>query len=90
MDEAVLAGLKHGNVHHRPRHLRSIHIKEQHDGTYHVERHSGKMNETPIEHNEADLAGAQAAMEEHMGDPNEGEEAMGQGQPGMGGQNAAA
>lgn len=85
MDETVLHGLRRGSLHHRPRHLREFRVKEQHDGSYHVERHSGKMNEAPIEHTAADLDSAKEALEQHMADPNEGAE-MGQGQPGMGGQ----
>jgi hypothetical protein len=64
--------------------LKSFSAKEQHDGKYHVERHSGKPGEQPMEHSAENLNAVQQALEDHLGTPNEGEE-VAEAQPGMGG-----
>ena len=82
----------------KPKHLKEFHAKELHDGKYHVQRHSGHPSEKPVEHTAENMNEVHQAMEEHMGQPNDGEEAsespqfeageqegMGKGQPGMGG-----
>ena len=55
------------------KHLKEMHIKEAHTGGYIVHKHSGKM-EPPTEHVASDLDHVHDMMEEHMGQPNDGEE----------------
>ena len=76
----------------KPKALKEFNAKELHDGKYIVKRHSGKPEDKPVEHTAENLNEVQAALEDHMGTPNEGESAaeprqapMGAGQPGMGG-----
>ena len=93
-DELVLHALKKGSKGKKaPKHLKEFSAKEQHDGKYHVKRHSGNPAESAQEHTAADMNEVHAALEDHMGAANEGEaqaEApqapMGAGQPGMGGE----
>jgi hypothetical protein len=76
----------------KPRHLKEFHAKEQSDGKYHVRMDSGKPNDSAKEESKADMSQVAAALEDHMGQPNEGEaqaEAAAP-QPGMGAAPAAA
>ena len=84
MDASILHSLAKGSPKKAkaPKHLKSFHAKEQHDGKYHVVRHSGNPKEAAMEHTADNMNQVQAALEEHMGAPNEGEaEAAPQGQP---------
>jgi len=49
-----------------PKHLKEFHAKAQHDGTYRMEKHSGKPGDTPQESTAPDVAGVQAALAQHM------------------------
>jgi hypothetical protein len=72
---AVAAGLKTKPPAKKApaKHLKSFHVKEQSDGKYHVVKHSGHPAEPPVEHSADSLSDVQAALEDHMGAPNEGE-----------------
>ena len=89
-DALILNALKKGSKPKvKAKHLKEFHAKEQSDGKYHVVRSSGKPNEPTQENSAADMNEVHQALEDHMGTPNEGEEeaeAMGHGQPGMGGE----
>ena len=58
--------------------MKDMHIKELHDGTYHVERHHGHDHmgmpvHPPHTGSAADVDGIHDHVEEHFGSPNEGE-----------------
>jgi len=53
------------------RHMKEMHVKEMHTGGYHVTKHHGTHT---TEHGAKDLDDVHDHMEEHMGEPNEGEE----------------
>lgn len=59
----------------KPKHLKTFHAEEQHDGKFHVVRHGGNPKEAPMKHTANDLSEVHAALEDHMGMPNQGEEA---------------
>lgn len=79
--KAVAEGLKS----HAPKapkkvkHLKTFHAKEQHDGGYHVVRHSGNPKDGAMEHHAADLEAVHEALADHMGSPEESEGASGGG-----------
>lgn len=98
MDKMIEQAMKTGSKKRpAPKHLKEFHAKEQSDGKYHVVRHSGKPTESAHESTAADMNEVHAALEDHMGAPNDGEaeaepamgggdpSQMGAGQPGMGG-----
>lgn len=77
---------KHALSHERKKsekkkHLKEMHVKELHDGTYHIMKHHGHPEMQPTEGSAQDLDQVHDALEEHMGDPNEGEEQMQQPEP---------
>lgn len=74
MHEAITHALKHGTP--KMKHLKSFHAHETSDGGYHVEMHHGWKA-----HKQAapDLGAVQGMLEQHMGEPNEGEAEMEQG-----------
>lgn len=86
MDKVIEHALKHGSggKHAKPKHLKSFHAKEQSDGKYHVVRHSGNPAESANESTAENMNDVHAAMEDHLGTPNEGEAELGQGQPAVG------
>lgn len=58
--------------------LKEMHVKELHDGTYHVAMHHGRdqygmEHKPPTEGSAQDLDGVHDHLEEHMGAPNDGE-----------------
>jgi hypothetical protein len=93
IDKAMLEKLSKGSgkKSKKPKHLKEFRAKEQHDGSYHVTRHSGKPDEQPMEHSAANMNEVQQALQEHMGqgEPGMGADeaapALGVGQPGVGG-----
>ena len=59
--------------------MKEFHVRELHDGTYHIEKGHGRdhmgMDVKPHEEASAsDLDGVHDHLEEHMGEPNFGEE----------------
>src|SRR5580658_2325434 len=58
-----------------PKPMKEFHAKEVHDGTFHITKHSGKPGEEPKEGSATDMDQVHDALEEHMGQPNEGEAA---------------
>ena len=72
--ELARHALAHGKKHEMPKALREFHVKELNDGTYHHIKHHGD-GKPPTEGSSTELDGAHDAMEEHMGQPNDGEEA---------------
>jgi hypothetical protein len=71
--EYAAHGLAHGKHHEAKKHLKEMHIKELHTGGYLVHKHDGNGGMT--EHGANDLDEVHDHMEDHMGMPNEGEEA---------------
>jgi hypothetical protein len=57
---------------HMKKHLKELHVKEAHTGGYMVHKHDGKGGVT--EHVASDLDQVHDHMEDHMGQPNDGEE----------------
>jgi hypothetical protein len=84
MDQSMLHSLAKGSSKKAkaPKHLKTFHAKEQHDGKYHVVRHSGKPTEQAMEHTADNMSDVHAALEDHMGQPNEGEAEMAPQAPG--------
>ena len=67
----ITHALKHGSP--KMKHLKSFHAHEASDGGYHVEMHHGaKSHKQSV----ADLGAVQEMLEDHMGQPNEGEAEM--------------
>lgn len=93
-DALILNALKKGTpAKPKVKHLKSFHAKEQSDGKgYHVVRSSGKPNDPAQENTVADMDAVHQALSDHMGEePAEGEQdaqAVGEGQPAMGGETA--
>lgn len=58
------------------KHLKEFHARQLHDGKIHVLRNHGKPGEAAHETVADNMADAHALMEEHMGEPNAGEEQM--------------
>ena len=58
-----------------PKHLKEIHIKELHTGGFHVTKHSGRPGDEPTVHGAANTDALHEHIEDHMGSPNDGEEA---------------
>ena len=73
MEHLELAGhaLAHGHATQKPR--KEMHVRELHDGSYHIMRHHG---EAMTEHSAPTLDHVHDHLEEHFGEPNEGEESM--------------
>lgn len=81
MHEAITHALKHGSP--KMRNLKSFHAHEKSEGGYHVAMHHGGKSST---HSAADLGAVQQMLEQHMGEPNEGEAEMPMGGPSGGAQ----
>jgi hypothetical protein len=96
ISQALSKGTKNRAKAKAPKHLKSFHAKEQHDGKYHVTKHSGNPTESATEHSADNMQAVHSLMEDHMGLPNAGEPEseqgadqsapLGAGEPGMGGQ----
>lgn len=63
-----------GMDHEKMKPMKEFHVKELHDGSYHVAMHHGDGHMT--EGSAPTLVHAHAHMDHHMGTPNKGEEAM--------------
>lgn len=74
MHESITHALKHGSP--KMKHLKSFHAHEKSEGGYHVQMHHGGKSSTA---SAADLGAVQGMLEQHMGEPNEGEAEMMQG-----------
>ena len=76
MDHSAHSFASHALAHEKAKHklLKELHVRELHDGSYHIVRHHGDGH--PVtEHSAKDLDHVHDHLEEHMGQPNEGEEA---------------
>jgi hypothetical protein len=71
--EMAKHALAHESGSKAKKHLKEMHIRELHDGTHHVAMHDGKGG-PPKEASASDLDHVHDLMEEHMGQPNEGEQ----------------
>ena len=71
--ELAKHALSHEHKKSKMKALKEMHVKELHDGSYHMKKMSGKPGEEPEEGSAKDLDEVHDAMEEHMGEKNQGE-----------------
>lgn len=73
-----------------PKHLREMHIKELHTGGFHVTKHSGRPGDEHTTHGAPDNDSVVGHFMDHMGHPDEDEEAVEAGDHDMDGGKMAA
>ena len=78
--ELAAHALSHRSGKKAEKHLKELHVKELHTGGYLVHKHSGKPGEEPTEHGAKDLDEVHDHLETHMGEPNDGEEELEEGE----------